>query len=210
MKMKKVYLEILLVSVVLAGILGCRGDDWAFKTGYLSDYSKLQSVSDSSYRYLDSSATGKYKGFILDTVEVRLQPYSKGAIAESEGKLTQQDINDIKTYFHSEIINAIDSSGCKIEYKPDEGIARIRIAITDLRPTRIAAPAAHVIAGTGTGGAAIEAEILDSVSGKQVAAVVETQGGSRAPLSELNKWGGAKSAIDTWVTRFKKDLQDLK
>ena len=211
MKMKKTYLLMAIMVAILAGIYGCVG--LAQKTDYLSDYSKLEAVSDSSYRYNDNSISSNYKGFILEPVVVHFLPDSKSAVAESEGNLTKQDINDMTNYFGSAIIDAIQDSGYKLVYRTGAGIARLRVAITDLRKTNIvfaAVPTSRVVTGIGVGGAGIESEILDSVSGKQIAACVETKDGSRIPFTGLSDWGGAKYAMDSWVSRFRKQLEEMK
>ncbi len=202
---------IAIMACLLAGIYGCAGS--AQETDYLSDYSKLETVSNSCYRYSDTSVNSNYKGFILDPVVVHFMPDSEAAEAESKGKLTKQDVNDLIIYFYSAIIDAIKDSGYKIVYRTGAGIGRIRIAITDLRKTNIvfaAVPTARVVTGIGVGGAEIESEILDSVSGKQIAASVETKDGSRIPFTGLSDWGGAKYAMDSWVSRFRKQLAEMK
>jgi hypothetical protein len=64
--------------------------------------------------------------------------------------------------------------------------------------------------GVGVGGAAMEAEIVDAVTGKQVAAVVESKQGSRVPFSNLGEWGTAKGVMDSWAKRFKERLEEAK
>jgi hypothetical protein len=211
MKMKRTYLLIAIMACFLADIYGCAGS--AQETDYLSDYSKLEAVSNSNYRYSDDSVNGNYKGFILEPVVVHFMPDSKSAQAENDGKITQQDINDLTIYFDSAIIDAINDSGYKIVYRKGAGIARIRVAITDLRKTNIvfaAVPTARITTGIGVGGAGIESEIVDSVSGKQIAACVVTKDGSRIPFTGLSNWGGAQYAMDSWVSRFKKQLAEMK
>ena len=211
MKMGKTYLLIAIMAGILAGICGCVGS--AQKTDYLSDYSKLEAVSKSNYRYSDDSVNSNYKGFILDPVVVHFMPDSKAAVAENEGKLTKQDINDLTNYFGSAIIDAIKDSGYKLVYRTGAGIARIRVAITDLRKTNIifaAVPTARITTGIGVGGAGIESEIVDSVSGKQIAACVVTKDGSRIPFTGLSDWGGAQYAMDSWVSKFRKQLAEMK
>jgi hypothetical protein len=216
--MKKTCLLIAIMAGILAGIYGC--GDSASNTGYLSDYSRLQEVSGleavegSTFRYNDSSAVkGKYQGFILDPVIAKFQIESKAAAEKTKGKLKGQDVNDLIDYFYSAIIDAINDSGYKIVYRPGTGIARIRVAITDLRKTNIlfaAVPTARVTTGLGAGGAAIESEMVDSVSGKQITACVESKPGSRIPFTGLSDWGGAKYAMDNWVSRFRKQLEEMK
>jgi hypothetical protein len=216
--MKKTSFLITIIAGILPCIYGCW--DSASNTGYLSNYSKLQEVSGleavdgSTFRYNNSSAVkGEYQGLILDPVIVKFQIESKAAIAESKGKLSKNDVNDLLDYFYSAIIDAVNDSGYKIVYRPGIGVARVRVAITDLRKTNIvfaAVPTARITTGFGTGGAAIESEMVDSVSGNQITACVESKPGSRIPFTGLSKWGGAKYAMDTWVSQFKKQLAEMK
>jgi hypothetical protein len=216
--MKKTYLLIAIMACLLAGIYGCW--DSASNTGYLSDYSKLkevsgiESVEGSTFRYNNSSAVkGEYQGIILDPVIVKFQTDCKAAQAESKGKLTKQDVNDLTNYLYSATIDAINDSGYKIVYRTGAGVARVRVAITDLRKTNIlfaAVPTARITTRIGVGGAAIESEMVDSVSGKQIAACVESKPGSRIPFTGLSDWGGAKYAMDNWVSQFRKQLAEMK
>ncbi|HAL45023.1 MAG: hypothetical protein A2Y12_17545 [Planctomycetes bacterium GWF2_42_9] len=210
------------VSAVTIGVLcgGC----WesSSETGYLSDYSNLQEVSGiasvegSTFRYSDTSSVfvkGKYNAFILDPVIVQFQQDSKAALSQSKGKLKSQDVNDLIAYFYSAIIDAVNDSGYKIVYRAGAGIGRIRVAITELTKTNIvfaAVPTARVTTGLGRGGAAIESEMVDSVSGKQILACMESTPGSRIPFTGLSDWGGAKHAMDEWVSQFRKDLKRMK
>jgi hypothetical protein len=199
-------------------IAGCW--DSASNTGYLSDYSKLNEVSGlekvegSTFRYTDSSvAKGTYKSIIVEPVVVQLQTESKAAAAQKTGKLKQNDVNDLINYLYSAIIDAVNESGYKIVYNAGAGVARVRVAITDLRKTNIffaAVPTARITTGFGTGGAAIESEMLDSVSGKQITASVSSKPGSRVPFTGLSDWGGAQHAMDIWVNNFRKQLAEMK
>lgn len=211
--MKRTYLLIVITCGISIFFCGCGGSNWAFKAGYLSDYSKLETVSDSSYRYLDTAALKNYNAFIVNPVEVKFQTHSKASVSQSKGELTEQDVNDLANYFHSAIIDAIKDAGYNIVYKAGPDVARIRVAITDLEKTNIAlsaVPTARVATGAGVGGAAMEAEMLDSVSGKQIGAIVETKAGSRVPFTGMSTWGGAKSAMDEWAKRFKQRLEEAK
>jgi hypothetical protein len=200
-------------AVVLAGICGCGGPDEPFTTGFLSDYSKLQRVSDTSCRYINKAAAAKYTAFIVDPVVVHFQEGGKAIVTKSEGKLTEQDMMDLTNYFHDAIIKAITDAGYPVVYQPRYNVARIRVAITDLDETNVALaaiPQTRVISGAGVGGAAMEAEVVNSMTGQQIAAVVESKAGSRMPFTGLSDWGGAKSAMDEWAKRLKERLDEAK
>lgn len=207
--MKKTGMWMMMAAVILMGMSGC-GSEMA-KTGFLSDYSKLQAESDTSYRYVEKAAAAKYTAFIIDPVAVHFKQGSKAIEKKSEGKLTEQQIKDLAGYFNSVLFTAVTDAGCKIAYQPGPNIARVRVAITDLEETGAlnVLPQASLL-GVGVGSAAMEAEVVDSVSGKQVAAVVESKQGSRVPFSNLGEWGTAKGVMDSWAKRFKERLMEAK
>jgi hypothetical protein len=206
--MKKTAVFIIAAAVVLT-VSGCSPE--MAKTGFLSDYSKLQKESDSSYRYLDKLSASRYTAFMIDPVQAHFKAGSKAIEKKSEGKLTEQKIQDLTTYFHAAILTAVSESGTKIAYQPGPGVARIRVALTDLEETGAlnVLPQASLL-GVGVGSAAMEAEIVDSVTSKQIAAVVESQKGSRVPFSNLGDWGTAKGVMDGWAKRLKQRLEEAK
>ena len=75
--------------------------------------------------------------------------------------------------------------------------------------SRVVVPAAWQITGVGLGGASMEAELLDSLTGEQVGAVVQNQKGSRLSMSGTKEWGDAKAVMDEWAKRFRKRLDEV-
>jgi hypothetical protein len=63
---------------------------------------------------------------------------------------------------------------------------------------------------TSTGGATMEAELVDSMTGKQIGAVMESGKGSRIPFSNLGDWTAAKGVMDGWAARFQKRLEEAR
>ncbi len=207
--MNRTTVLMIVTSVVLAGICGCGDQKGPVTTGFLSDYSKLQATSDTSYRYLDKGAFSKYTSFIVDPVKVHFKEGSEAIKAKSEGKVTDQDMQDLANYFHEAIVKAITEAGDSVVYQPGPGVARIRIAITDIKETGAlnALPQASLL-GVDVGGAAMEAEMVDSQTSKQVGAVIEAQKGGRVPFSNLGDWGTAKGIMDGWAKRLKERIEE--
>ena len=118
-------------------------------------------------------------------------------------------MTDLTNYFHDAIVKAITDSGARLFTRPGPGVARIRVALTDLKETGAlnVLPQASLL-GVGVGGAAMEAEFVDSVTGKQIAAVVESQKGGRVPFTNLGDWGTAKGIMDGWAKRLKERLDE--
>jgi hypothetical protein len=200
MKKTSVMLTAMMCIVVLSG---CGGGEQV-KTGFLSDYSKLQKESDSSLRYVNEKAVAGYSGFMIDPVKVVLQSGAK-----SEGQLTEQQKTDLTNYLHSKIVEAVQGAGKKVVYQPAAGVARVRVALTNIEKTSAVnmVPQASLL-GAGIGGASMEAEVVDSVTGQQIGAVVESGKGSRIPFANLGDWTAAKSVMDGWADRFQKRLEE--
>ena len=206
-KMKETSTLMILTIVVMLVQCGC-GPGSAVKTGFLSDYSRLRAESGTSLRNVNRASLARYSNFIVDPVEVHFHSGSKAIEQRTKGKLTQRQLTDLTNYMHSKITQVIRQSGKKIAYQPAAGVARIRVALTDISSSTAASllPAAKVV-GAGIGGASMEAEVVDSMTGEQIGAVVESKQGSKMPFANLGEWDAAKQVMDDWAKRFKKTLQ---
>ncbi|MHC4060577.1 MAG: DUF3313 domain-containing protein [Planctomycetota bacterium] len=205
--MKKTSVLMMLAIGLMAVQCGC-GPKAPKTVGFLSDYSRLEADSSSSLRYVNEQALVEYSAFIVDRVAVHFHSGADAVEERTKGKLTQQNIDDLTNYFHSAIVKALTDGGYKVVYRPGQKVARIRLAITDIEKTNVvlaAIPHTH-LAGVGIGGASMEVEAVDSVTGEQIGAVVESKEGSRIPFTGLSDWGGAKGAMDEWAERLVKRL----
>ena len=197
--MRKIALIGMTVTMVLV-LSGCGSKQ--VETGFLSDYSKLQKEG-SALRYVNEVELKKYASFIVNKVQVHLYEGEK-----SKGKLTDEELGDLTNYMHAKIVEAVENAGKTVVYRPAAGVARIRIALTDLDASNAVTilPQASLL-GAGLGGAAGEAEIIDSMTDQQIAAFVLKQQGSRIPFTNLGKWTAAKQVIDNWAKKFQKRIE---
>jgi hypothetical protein len=213
-KMEKRMNVASVLMVLAAGLMlvqcGCESGG-AVKTGFLTDYSRMKAVSDTSLRYVNKAALGAYSGFIVEPVAVHFHSGAKAIEQRTEGKLTEQELRDLRNYMHSALIKAVQNSGRAVVYQPAGGVARIRVALTDIEKTDVinVLPAAS-LAGIGLGGVSMEAEIIDSMTGGQIAAVVEAQKGSTVPFSNMGEWTTAKKIMDDWAKRLQKRLEETR
>jgi hypothetical protein len=179
------------LMIMFCGCAAKMGD----RTGFLSDYSKLKPYSDTSYRHVGSNWE-RYSKFIIDPVETHFHTGSKAS------DIPQQQLEDLCNYFHTALVNAV-SEHYPIAYWPGPGIGRIRIAITDLKKSKVLQnihPASKLM-GSGLGGASAEIELVDSETGLQISAAIESQLGNRFSLDGVSSWGDAKAVMDTWAKR---------
>jgi outer membrane biogenesis lipoprotein LolB len=206
---KTTVLMIVAISVVFM-LTGCQAKPIA-KTGFLSDYSRLRAGSWSDWGYVNTAELATYQGFIIEPVNVHFNSYATGTTDYNTGRLSQQDITELTTYMHERISEAVSKSKNSVVYRSGPRVARIRLAITDINRSTMSShlPGAR-ITGSGLGGATIEAEILDSTTGEQIAATIEAQKGFRLPLAGVRDWSSAKQAMDTWGNKFRKRLEDAR
>jgi hypothetical protein len=204
--MKKRMKETSVLMIVAIGIMtvqcGCTAQK-AETVGFLSDYSKLEAQSDVSARYLaPDNRLGNYSKFIIDPVVVYLH-------TDSKAKLAEKDLTEIKNYMHEALVKAIEDR-YEVVSRSGLGTARVKVAITDLKKSGIAQnilPISKAV-GTGLGGASLEAEVVDSKTKEQIAALVESQLGKRLSLDGYSTWGDAKAIMDGWAKRFRARLDE--
>jgi hypothetical protein len=204
MKMKSYSLICVVVVTLSVVFYGC-GPEKTERVGFLSDYSKLEAQSDVSARYAPAgNRLGKYKDFIIDPVVIHFHRDS-----EAKGKLKEQDLTDLKSYMRTALVKAIEDQ-YGIVYQPGPNVARVRVAITDLKKSKIVQNILPIgkVAGTGIGGASLEGEMLDSQTGEQLGALVESQLGKRLSLDGYSTWGDAKAVMDEWAKRFRARLDE--
>ncbi|MBW8016615.1 MAG: DUF3313 domain-containing protein [Planctomycetes bacterium] len=202
---------LMIVAITLASLFaGCQPAPIA-KTGFLSDYSHLTKGSWEDWGYMNGAELAKYQGFIVEPVNLHFHSYATGTTDYETGRLSQQDISELTAYMHAKVSDAVAKSGNSVVYRSGPRVARIRIAITDINRSTMTShfPVARTT-GSGVGGATIEAEILDSTTGDQIAATVEAQKGFRIPLAGVRDWSSAKQAMDTWGNDFRKRLVDVR
>ncbi len=206
----KSYISIGVVAIGLSIVLcGC-GPGRAERTGFLNDYSKLEAQSDTSYRYIaPGNQLGRYSKFIIDPVKIHFFTGSKAEKAEAKGKLKEEDLTDLKNYMHDALVKAIEER-YEVVYHAGPGVARLRTAITDLKKSGIVQNILPIgkVNGTGLGSATLEAELVDSQTGKQIGALVESQSGKRLSLDGYSTWGDAKAVMNRWAKRFRERLDE--
>ena len=169
------------------------------QSGFLSDYSKLERIDDSALLFIDETA-GDYSSFIIEPVVITFrQPLDKQ-------DFTDEELSELTAYYEEAVTEALSrNEGYPIVERPGPGVARMRIGITDVEETIgvLNISIYTKITGLGLGGASFEGEIVDSVSGKQLAAAVRWGTGSRILKAGITHMGDAKIAINRWA----KDLR---
>lgn len=203
MAMRTSVANLLFIGALL-GLAGCAGIAKPDRTGFISDYSKLERVSDHHLAY-SAGKFNRYDSFIVEPVELLIDD------DDEEMPFTAEELTELQAYFTEHLVSALsDDDGYAVVAQPGPGVARIRFAITDVKRTIGVLNISLVtkITGAGIGGAAAEGEVLDAVTGEQLAAMVRWGGGSRVLMAGLTKAGDAKIAIKRWCRDLRETLDE--
>ncbi len=196
---------VLVAAGVMLIVLGCTpestqsGPAQDQTTGFLSDYSKLRPDPDGSHRYINQARLPAYSGFIIDEVV----PYAAPGIDPR----VQAQLRSLAQYMRQAIIDAI-SDRYPVVTRPGPGVARVRVAITDFTASVPTSSVLYTLIEYGRGGAAMEAEVIDSRTGEQIGAVIESAHGDRVSLVAETAWDDAIAVMDTWAQRFRARLDE--
>ncbi len=193
--MKQVFRAICVAAIVSTMAAGCATVGDPGRSGFLSDYSRLEEINENHLVY-DSGNLGGYSNFIIERVAmVYSQPEEKRVFDDEE-------LEDLQTHFQDAVREALTKdNGYQVVEAPGPGTARLHIGITDVDDT-IGALNITIytkITGAGLGGAAMEGEMVDSVTGEQIVAVIRWGSGSRILRAGFTHTGDAKILMDRWA-----------
>ncbi len=176
------------------------------RTGFISDYTQLQKVGNTAYLYT-SPKIADYSRFRIDGPQIIM-----GATSGDSDDFTDEELETLKHYFREQLATALtEKDGYAIVEQPGEGVATIRLGITAVDATAgiLNLALATKITGAGLGGAAMEGEIVDSLSGEQLAAAVQWGSGSRVLRAGFTRLGDAKLQINRWTKNLRQRIDAI-
>ncbi len=191
----------LLLTILMFVNIGCATKPNAVQTGFLKDYSRLTAESENRAAYRSQKLVD-YDKFMVDPVEVLIPGE----------KLNAADRAEAARYFRATLIEVLQKQGLSLVNDPAPDTMRFRIALTDIAKStwwQKIHPASRAL-GAGTGGAAMEAEVIDAVTGEQLAAVVQAGSGNQFDFTAFSTLADVKSAIDAWSKQAGKNLERLR
>ena len=192
-------------AIVSAMAAGCATVQDPGRTGFLSDYSKLEEIEENHLVY-DSGNFGDYSKFIIEPVAMLYrQPEDKRIFDDEE-------LADLQAHFATKVRKAlIEDDGYQVVEANAPGTARLRIGITDVDDTIgvLNLSIYTKITGAGLGGAAMEGELVDSVTGEQIGAVIRWGSGSRILKAGFTHTGDAKIVINRWVKDLRERIDEV-
>jgi hypothetical protein len=186
------------VAICLAVMLGgCDKKVQATaKTGFLSTYKNLEPAPDNRMQYISQQVGGYWK-FVIDPITVKLYDEKTGR------QISPADVLHLEQYFYSEVLKQMPD---RYQTVPESGpaVARLRIAITNLEKSN---PSLNVLpqtklTGMGLGPVSAEMELVDSMTGEQLAAAIDSNTGGKFSLSGLSAWDDVEAAMKDWARRM--------
>jgi hypothetical protein len=186
------------------------------ESGFLNNYCDFQPSADTpgvlvhfpAGREAAYAKARAYHGFIVDPIVVQISPQRRQELG-----MDPERIEEVTGYFYEEIIKEIEKEGYDVTDSVDEGIIRLRVALTDMVPSK---PYLNLhwttkLMKAGVGGASVEAEFTDSLTEERLAAIIYTRQGRGIMIFEgLSKWGYTKDALQQWAIMLGNHLRALK
>jgi hypothetical protein len=184
----------IIMALVFAGLATGCGPKMKKESDFLSDYSRLETVDDDHSLYRDPSLTkATCPRLIIDPIQFNLD-------VEDGKDFSEEERREIREYAQT-ALTKVFSRHFQFVTQPGPGVCRLRVAFTDLERSQ-ALMNLHPLSratGAGRGGAALEGELVDSQSNKQLSAITRRATGEFFSGSGVGSLSDIKSAIDRWA-----------
>lgn len=211
---------LLLIGSLLLGGCSAGGMKKVEQSGFLGDYSQLTAGGDgqAAQVYVKAGVDFKpYTKLMFERVAVSLNP------AAAKREVDPKILVEMADYYQNALLEAV-KGGYEVVDMPGPDVLWVRAAITDIVPSNPTAntlssivPVGMVVSAAakattdsnmGTGEAATEVEILDSMTKERLAAAVDRRQGGKAAFR--GKWVDTQQAFDYWAKRFRERLDEMR
>lgn len=187
-------------------LAGCAGPvEKPEKTGFLSDYSRLELMEDDDdLRYVDERISD-YESFIIEPVAILFERDPENPV------FSDKELKDLKQHVVDELTQQLTKDdGYAVVNESGQGVARVRIGLAEVDDTigLLNVSIYTKVTGLGLGGLSMEGEIVDSVTGEQIAAAIRWGSGSRVLRAGYTHTGDAKILIDRWAKQIRKQVDE--
>lgn len=189
---------VLLVSLLFVGACASTKNTPSGFLGERGVYSLMREDSELSdvmvYKAIPYPLAS-YDRYIVPPVTIYLNAEGK------KRKIKDEDLRELAEMFRQDVIKALGAR-YQASNTPNERTAVLKLAITDTDPN-IPLMNLHpgsLIIGGGLGGGSMEADLIDSVTGRRIASVMASSKGKRYSYgSGLSKWGHTKGVFEDWA-----------
>jgi len=209
-----------LVAVLLLSGCAASGMKDVKETGFLGDYGQLKPGGDdrAALIYVNPDVDFKpYTKLMFERVSVFLSPTMESR------EIDPTILKELTDFYQNALLEAV-KDGYEVVDQPGPDVLWVRVAITDVVPSNPTSntlssiiPIGMVVAGAtkvasdanlGTGEAATEMEVLDSMTKERLAAAVDRRQGGKSAFR--GKWVDTKQAFEYWAKRFRERLDELR
>jgi hypothetical protein len=197
----------LLAGVVFLSILaGCASRQVSItETGFLSSYAGMKEEQSGMYVYENPAVrvAGRYTKILIAPLRFEL------ASVDKTHKIKQADQDELSGYFYEQLKNEL-SGGYEIVDGPGENVLILRSAITNIVPNIgvLNLNLMSLFIGGGKGGASLETELIDSLTGERMLAFVDARKGRKFKKG-VAKWGHTEEALEFWANAMAEHLNRL-
>jgi hypothetical protein len=215
--MEKVFRIVTVIAILalVGGLMGCATQKKVGTSGFLGTYPQFEPGKEGiDKRYIKEGVDlKKYNKVMMDEVVFYFH-----SSADYEG-IRPSEIKELSDEFHKIFV---DTLGDLLTDKPGPDVVRMRLAVTDLEPSKTGLSAVTTVvpvglafnlikkgAGgeyTGIGSASMEVEFLDSMTNERVAAAIDHAPGGKMDMGKLS---AVKSAFEFWAERLKTFMDNL-
>ena len=196
-------MKTLAVTALCVSFAGCATTGPPPPSGFLGSYEGFRvDPGDESLLWWERGDFdwSRYRGLILEPVAVAYHAEA------ADDRLRPEEIGELTNAFRDAVVAAVGER-YRVTDEPGPDVLRVRCAITDVIPVRPALNAVTSLAAfvaVDVGGAAIEVEFLDSVSGERLAAGVDQKLGRRVDgPAALTRFGQAHRAFREWARELR-------
>lgn len=210
------HLLITLLMLTCGMLVGCASTPKEVPSGFLKNYPQFQpgpaDGADQIYTKPGMDLS-KYRRVMLDEAQF----YLKKSAADQG--VQASELKELSDTFHLAVFEALGNA-YPLVTEPGADVLRVRLAITDIETSNPAVSGVTTVlpvwlavsvvkkaatgSYTGVGGASMEVELLDSMSGERLAAAIDTFNGSK--MSGFSKLGATKEAFEFWAKRLRVTL----
>ena len=189
--------------------IGCGAKNQGLSySGFLGDYSNFRMSNVVEDLHVDKHPTktlADYDKFLIAPIQVYFHSDAKGVGVDPT------KLKELTDAFYEKAVEVL-SDHYEVVEEPGEGVLLCRIAVTDVVSNKVALNLhwSTTATGVGIGGAALEADFVDSVTNERILAVIDSRKGKRYKDKKgLTKWGHTKGVFKEWAEMFVERLDEL-
>ncbi|MBI4357496.1 MAG: DUF3313 domain-containing protein [Gammaproteobacteria bacterium] len=174
------------------------------ESGFLTHYDQLtQSMGDPLLREYEKKGVDwtRYRKLQIEPTTFKVREEE-----QKQYKIDEKELSLLSQYFYEQVVQALGGD-YPIVKEPGKDVLRVRLAITDAVPV---SPALNILTVStllmplDIGGASIEAEFLDSLTGERLYAIIQRKEGSAIHITEgYSRWSHVKSAMQAWAKELR-------